>query len=126
MVDLMVDTTDRGDRIAEAIGDRRIAVPTIAEYEVTNVIRRLHVARQLDAGQADRAYSRFRAIPLVLTDFSSLSHRIWELHTNATAMDAAYVALAEALDIELITVDGRLARTEGIRCRVVTFDEHGL
>lgn len=120
-VDIVVETTERGDRIVSAIGDRPIAAPTIVEYEVTNVIRRLAVDGTLSAGQADRAYARFRRIPLILADFSSLADRIWELHPNVTAMDAAYVALAEALDVELITADERLARATGIRCSVAVF-----
>jgi predicted nucleic acid-binding protein len=35
-----------------------------------------------------------------------------------TAYDAAYVALAEALDAPLITRDGALARASGHRARV--------
>ena len=47
-----------------------------------------------------------------------LVSRIWELRGNLTAYDAAYVALAEALDAPLITTDGRLARASGHRARV--------
>ena len=32
--------------------------------------------------------------------------------------DAAYVALAEALDVPLVTADARLAKSPGIRCDV--------
>ena len=41
-----------------------------------------------------------------------LSH-IWMLRENLTAYDAAYVALAEALDAPLITRDRRLAAAAG-------------
>jgi predicted nucleic acid-binding protein len=44
--------------------------------------------------------------------------RIWELKENLTAYDAAYVALAEALDAPLVTMDERLARAPGIRAAV--------
>lgn len=44
--------------------------------------------------------------------------RIWQLRDNLTAYDAAYVALAEALDAPLITTDGRLARASGHRATV--------
>lgn len=37
---------------------------------------------------------------------------------NVSAYDAAYVALAEALDAELVTADARLAAAPGLRCPV--------
>ena len=39
--------------------------------------------------------------------------RIWELRDNVTAYDAAYIALAEALDGALLTRDERLASAPG-------------
>lgn len=44
---------------------------------------------------------------------ASLLGRIWELRENVTAYGAAYVALAEALDAPLITMDERLTRAPG-------------
>jgi len=42
-----------------------------------------------------------------------LVSRAFELRANVSASDACYVALAEHLDCELITADGRLARATG-------------
>jgi predicted nucleic acid-binding protein len=44
--------------------------------------------------------------------------RVWELRENVTSYDAAYVALAEALEAPLLTADARLARATGVRCPV--------
>ena len=44
--------------------------------------------------------------------------RCWELRDNVTPYDAAYVALAEALGVPLLTADARLANAPGIRCEV--------
>jgi predicted nucleic acid-binding protein len=44
--------------------------------------------------------------------------RIWELRGNLTAYDAAYVALAEALEAPLVTRDERLAAAPGHRAVV--------
>lgn len=49
--------------------------------------------------------------------------RIWSLRDNLTAYDAAYVALAEALDAPLVTSDARLARTPGIRAAVEVYGQ---
>jgi predicted nucleic acid-binding protein len=36
--------------------------------------------------------------------------RIWQLRSNMSSYDAAYIALAESLGATLLTGDGRLAR----------------
>jgi predicted nucleic acid-binding protein len=41
-----------------------------------------------------------------------------ELRENVTAYDAAYVALAEILGVQLLTADARLSRAAGVRCDV--------
>ena len=48
----------------------------------------------------------------------SLLERAWELRENVRPWDALYVALAEALDGTLLTLDARLARASGVGCRV--------
>lgn len=49
-------------------------------------------------------------------DTIGLLPRVWELRDNLTAYDATYVAVAEALDADLVTADQRLTRAPGIRC----------
>jgi predicted nucleic acid-binding protein len=44
--------------------------------------------------------------------------RVCELRDNLTADDAAYVALAEALQCPLVTGDARISRAPGLRCPV--------
>jgi predicted nucleic acid-binding protein len=44
--------------------------------------------------------------------------RIWTLRNNVTAYDAAYIALAELLNIPLLTCDGRLAASSGHQARI--------
>lgn len=44
--------------------------------------------------------------------------RIWELRHNMWPYDAAYVALAEVLGAELITLDAKLVAVPGVMCDV--------
>ena len=47
--------------------------------------------------------------------------RMAELSGNVTVYDAAYLALAEALALPLLTLDERLTRVPGVQCRFVGF-----
>jgi predicted nucleic acid-binding protein len=60
-------------------------------------------------------------LPTLVIDYveaAELTGRMWELRGNATAYDAAYVAAAEYLGGRLVTGDGRLAKSTGLRCEV--------
>lgn len=50
-----------------------------------------------------------------------LVERIWDLRGNLSAYDAAYVALAEALESPLLTADEALSRADGPRCEILLF-----
>ena len=57
-------------------------------------------------------------IPLRRASHWPLLARCWELRDNLTMYDASHVALAEALDVRLLTADARIARAPGPRCPV--------
>jgi predicted nucleic acid-binding protein len=48
----------------------------------------------------------------------SLRRRAFQLRHNVSAYDAAYIALAEALDCPMLTRDGRLLRSAGHHARI--------
>ncbi len=64
--------------------------------------------------------ARFDLQDLALVRYPHLpfAERIWELRRNLTPYDAAYVALAEALDCLLLTADRRLKRAAGVGCAI--------
>ncbi len=57
---------------------------------------------------------------MALLPFAPFEERIWELRHNLTAYDAWYVAVAEALDCPLVTLDIRLSRAPGPTCAFIT------
>ena len=57
---------------------------------------------------------------LELFPFAPFAERIWALRGNLTGYDAWYVALAEALDCPMVTLDRRLSRANGPTCDIIT------
>jgi len=51
-------------------------------------------------------------------DHPSLIPRVWQLRNSLTVCDAAYVALAEALNAPLLTCDAKLAAAHGHRATI--------
>jgi predicted nucleic acid-binding protein len=72
----------------------------------------------MDARQAALALADLTALPLRRAPHRALLARCWELRDNLTIYDASYVALAEALQVSLLTGDGRLARATGPQCPI--------
>ncbi|KZS77345.1 hypothetical protein A4G26_21060 [Mycobacterium kansasii] len=64
-------------------------------------------------------------MPLRRSSHQPLLHRVWELRHVLTTYDAAYVALAEALDVVLVTADARLSGASGTRCEIDVVGEIG-
>ncbi|MGI8793821.1 MAG: PIN domain-containing protein, partial [Acidimicrobiales bacterium] len=53
-----------------------------------------------------------------LVGAAPLLNRMWELRSNVSGYDAAYLAVAETFDCALVTADTRLARIPDLRCEV--------
>ena len=119
LVELLLNTS-RGQAVAARIEDPGISlhVPHLADLEVTQALRRYAQDGELDADDAEAALEELSALDLQRHAHEPLLSRIWDLRKNLTAYDAAYVALAEALDAKLLTCDGRLARAPGMSRRV--------
>lgn len=92
--------------------------PHLLEIEVAHALRRYARRGDMDDDRGRMAISDLAAFPIVRYPHDSLLGRIWMLRNNLTAYDAAYIALAETLDIPLITRDRRLAGAIGHRARI--------
>lgn len=98
-------------------------LPALADLECLQAIRRLAGTGRLDAVQAEDAYRGLRDLRCEVFPHTPLLPRIWELRGHVTAYDAAYIALAEALDVGLVTMDAGMASAAGSRAEL--FSEPG-
>lgn len=114
----LADDGPDGDMARSRLREQSLAAPELLDLEVTSVIRRQLLAGQLDARRAGLALRDLVELPVRRTQHRGLLPRCWELRENLTVYDAAYVALAELLDVVLVTADARLAGAPGLTCRI--------
>ena len=97
-------------------------VPHLLDVEVLHSLRGLESRRAIDRTAAAQAYDNFCDLHMVRYPHVALRRRVWELRNNLSAYDAAYVALAESLELPLVTVDRRLARARGHGAMIEAYD----
>ena len=109
---------------AKEVEDRLFApgetlhAPHLLDIEVAQVIRRYAANGDIDSERGRLALSDLACLSIQRYPHDLLLPRIWALRNNLTAYDAAYVALAEALDQPLLTRDKRLAAAAGHFARI--------
>jgi len=107
-----------GDRARARLRGERLTAPELVDLEVVSVWRRQVRAGAMDDRRAALALADLGTLPLRRTPHRPLLARCWELRGNLTIYDAAYVAVAEALGVALLTGDARLARATGPTCNI--------
>ena len=120
IVAALVDSGHDGLWAESAIAEGGLASPELALVESTNVLRRLAQSGNLSRVEAAIAFRSMLRLDVNLFPFMPFAERIWELRENLTSYDAWYVALAEALDCPLVTLDRKLARAAGPSCVIIT------
>lgn len=108
------------ERIAArfSVPGESLHAPHLLDVEVAHVLRRLALSRVVPSARAADALNDLRALRLRRYPHTGLLPRIWELRQNMSAFDAAYVALAEALDAPLLTLDAKLAATQSHKATI--------
>jgi len=107
------------ERLAE---DGDLHAPHLIDTEVLHALRRMLRRGQISGERAHDARTDYTDLALVRYPHEPLNDRVWELRENLTAYDATFVALAEALDVPLVTCDARLAAAPGSRARIEVYD----
>ena len=115
VIGVLLDPGSGAERIRERIESpgESLHAPHVMDLEVLHALRRQALRGVLSPRRSAEALEDLANITFVRYPHTSLMQRIWDLRENLTAYDAAYVALAEALDAPLVTMDARLAQAPG-------------
>ena len=93
--------------------------PHLIDAEVGNVLRRQVLAAELSPSDARLLLSDAATLVDLRHETSeAIRGAAWALRDNLSFYDALYVALAQALELSLLTADARLMRAPRLPCAV--------
>jgi predicted nucleic acid-binding protein len=118
LVTALADDGFDGDRFRSRLAGERLGAPHLVDVEVVAAWRRLAAAGLLDERRAAFARDDLRSLPIARFPHDALLDRCWALRATLTVYDAVYVALAELIDVPLLTADAKLASTPGPACAI--------
>lgn len=93
--------------------DTVLAAPELIQLESLQALRRLDSGGAIPRSRKAVA-EELGMLPIRLYRHQALLGEIWSLRHNLSAYDAAYVALARALNASLLTRDEKLASAPGL------------
>ena len=95
--------------------------PTLLDYELVSALFGMRRGGKLSDSQVEKALAAYRLVDINKHHTLDLWKRVRELYSNLSSYDAQYVALAEALEVPLITCDARIARSGAAKCAIEVF-----
>lgn len=123
VVSALIDTGPEGQWAEQILLNNEIVAPALLQVESTNVLRRLKASRQIVDLEASMAHRDLMLLPITLFPFEPFAERVWSLRDNLSSYDAWYVAVAETLNIPLVTLDTRLTNAPGPACTFICFSD---
>ena len=120
VVAALVDSGPHGGWAEEVLAEGSLQAPELMLVEATNIFRRLERAKLITTPEANAAQDDLMQLDIDLFPFEPFAGRIWELRHNVTSYDAWYVAIAEALNLPLATLDKPLSKSNGVTCEFLT------
>jgi predicted nucleic acid-binding protein len=118
IVEFLVGSDLVAERIRATTAGEMLAAPHAVDLECASTLRGLVHGNKLPPDEAERALQLLGRMRIRRYGHLPLLARIWELRHNMWPYDAAYVALAESLSTELVTLDAKMEKTPGLMCTV--------
>jgi predicted nucleic acid-binding protein len=112
-----------GAQARERLSGEELAAPHLIDPEVSSVLRRSVLSRNMTEKRARQALQDLADLDIERVAHTSLLPRIWELRDNYTVYDACYVAIAELFRAPLLTFDGKMAGGPAARCTFEVFPQ---
>jgi predicted nucleic acid-binding protein len=118
LVAVLIDNGPAGTWAVEALEGADLSAPHVMPFEAANILRRHEAAGLITADHAAQAHLDLVELNVELWPHEILADRAWTLRHNLSIYDASYVALAEALEVGLVTLDRRIKDAPGVHCPV--------
>lgn len=116
-----VDAGNQGEALTERLVEMIPHPPDIVDVEFHHALRGQLLANKVSRERADLARGLFADTPIQRFPTRSLMGRVWALQHNLGAYDACFIALAEVLEVPLITCDEKQKSASGHQARVDAF-----
>jgi predicted nucleic acid-binding protein len=116
----LIDAGSAGAWSRERLAADVSVAPHLLPVEVTSGLRRLALAGRVAQEVAALALQDLAGLDIPLYPFSPFAERVWAMRAGVTSYDAWYVALAEAHDAPLVTLDSALVGAAGPECVFLT------
>ncbi len=116
LVSALIDKGADGAWATTVLAAGPLYTPELGRAEAMNILHRLEKAKLISILEANAAQGDLIKLNIQALPFEPFAHRIWELRHTVTGYDAWYVAVAEAFDLPLATLDKRLIKASGPTC----------
>ncbi|GAB3236064.1 PIN domain-containing protein [Glycomyces halotolerans] len=118
----LTDDRELGDKARGALSlHEQWVAPGHLTSEFCHGLRGMVMGNKLEADRAEWALREYFDLDLQLIGpDASAVERAWKLRHNLSSYDALYVAVAERLDLPLLTADARIHRAGVAQCEITT------
>jgi predicted nucleic acid-binding protein len=111
-----------GREALEILASGEAVAPHLIDLEVLHSVRNAMLRARTTEADSRELVATYTSFHILRYSHRPLLNRIWELRQNVRTYDAAYVALAEALNAPLFTRDRALANSSGHAAHILYID----